>query len=138
MTASLVTATPPKALGRDFSGLWTATGLANLGDGLYLLALPLIALQLTTSAGLIAGVTVMLTLAWPLFGVHAGLFVDRVDRRRLVAAVNIVRAIALATLSVALLTGSATVLLLYVVALVLGVGETLVDTSLAALVPATV
>ncbi|GIH10860.1 MFS transporter [Rhizocola hellebori] len=138
MTTSLVTASPPKALGRDFTGLWTATGLANLGDGLYLLVLPLIALQLTTSAGLIAGVTVMLTLAWPVFGFQAGLLVDRVDRRRMVAGVNLVRAVALAALTVALLTGSASVILLYAVALVLGVGETLVDTSLAALVPQTV
>lgn len=138
MTTSLVTPAPPKALGRDFTGLWTATGLANLGDGLYLLALPLIALQLTSSAGLIAGVTVMLTLAWPLFGFQAGMLVDRVDRRKMVVGVNIVRALALAALTAALLTGSATVTLLYAVALVLGVGETLVDTSLAALVPQTV
>jgi MFS family permease len=139
MTTSLVTEqVPPKALGRDFTGLWTATGLANLGDGLYLLVLPLIALQVTTSAMLIAGVTVMLTLAWPVFGFQAGVLVDRVDRRRLVAGVNVLRALALAVLTAALLTGSASVLLLYAVALVLGIGETLVDTSLAALVPQTV
>lgn len=135
MTDSLVTKQP---LGRNFTGLWTATGLANLSDGLYLLALPLIALQITHSPAQVAGVTVALTLAWPLFGFYAGLVVDRSDRRRLVVAVNIVRALTLAGLTVSLLTGSATIVQVYLAAFVLGLAETLVDTSLAALVPQTV
>ena len=118
--------------------MWTATGLANLSDGLYLLALPLIALQLTGSPAQVAGVTVALTLAWPLFGFYAGLVVDRADRRRLVVTVNIVRGLTLAGLTASLVTGSATIVHVYVAALVLGVAETLVDTSLAALVPQTV
>lgn|SRR5262245_9319405 len=122
-------------LGRDFTGLWTATGLANLADGLYLLALPLVALGLTESAGLVAGVTVVLTLAWPVFGLHAGVLVDRADRRWLIATVNAARAVALAGLTALLLTGTASIVALYAVALVLGIGETLVDTSLAAAVP---
>jgi len=135
MTDSLVTKQP---LGRNFTGLWTATGLANLSDGLYLLALPLIALQITHSPAQVAGVTVALTLAWPLFGFYAGLVVDRSDRRRLVVAVNLVRALTLAGLTVSLLTGSATIVQVYLAAFVLGLAETLVDTSLAALVPQTV
>ncbi|MCI0689874.1 MAG: MFS transporter [Sporichthyaceae bacterium] len=123
------------SLGRDFAGLWTATALANLGDGLYLLVLPLIALEVTGSAGLVAGVTVMLTLAWPLFGLQAGMLVDRADRRRLIIAVNLVRALTLTGLTATLLTGTASVRWVYAAALVLGIGETLVDTSLAALVP---
>jgi MFS family permease len=86
----------------------------------------------------VAGVTVALTLAWPLFGFYAGLVVDRSDRRRLVVAVNLVRALTLAGLTVSLLTGSATIVQVYLAAFVLGLAETLVDTSLAALVPQTV
>ncbi len=134
MTVSSVTGEQGR-LGRNFVGLWTATGLANLGDGLYLLALPLIALELTTSAGLVAGVTVLLTAAWPLFGLHAGLLVDRADRRRMIASVNVIRAVALAILTATLILDATSLSLLYAVALVLGVGETLVDTSLAAAVP---
>lgn len=134
MTVSEVTSRRAK-LGPDFTGLWAATGLANLADGFYLLALPLIALERTGSAGLVAGVTVMLTLAWPVFGLHAGVLVDRADRRRVIATVNVIRAVALAGLTAALLTGTASIPLVYAVALVLGVGETLVDTALAAAVP---
>lgn len=135
MTTSPVTYRRRESLGRDFTGLWAATGLANLSDGLYLLALPLIALQLTTSAGLVAGVTVALTLAWPLFGLQAGLLVDRGDRRQMIVIVNVIRALALAVLTVTLLTGTSSIAWVYLVALILGIGETLVDTSLAAVVP---
>jgi MFS family permease len=134
MTSLSVTPTS-RSLGRDFTGLWAATGLANLADALYLLALPLLALRLTGSAGQVAGVTVVLTLAWPLFGLHAGVFVDRTDRRRMVVGVNVARALALGLLTVTVMTGTTTIAVVYAVALVLGIGETLVDTSLAALVP---
>ena len=139
MAVSVVT--PAKVrprLGRSFAALWAATGLANLGDGFYLLALPLVAVELTDSAGLVAGVTVMMTLAWPVFGLYAGVIVDRTDRRRLIVAVNAIRALALAGLTAALLTDTTSIPLVYGVALLMGVGETLVDTSLAAVVPQTV
>lgn len=122
-------------LGRDFGALWSATGTANLGDAMFLLALPLIAVGLTPSAGLVAGVTVVLTLAWPVFGLHAGAIVDRSDRRRLIVVVNLARALTLGVLTVLLLTGSMSMGWVYLAALVLGVGETLVDSSLAALIP---
>jgi MFS family permease len=120
-----------------------ATGLANLGDALYLLALPLIAWRVSGSAGQVAGVTVVLTLAWPLFGLYAGTLVDRADRRRMIMSVNLLRGAALAGLTALLLLGEssmsgASIAWVYAVAFVLGIGETLVDTSLAALVPQTV
>ena len=34
-------------LGRDFAKLWLAQGVSNLGDGVYLTALPLLAATLT-------------------------------------------------------------------------------------------
>jgi MFS family permease len=135
MTPSPVTVERPAGLGRNFNALWSATGTANLGDAMYLLVLPLIAVRLTPSAGLVAGVTVVLTLAWPLFGLHAGAVVDRVDRRRLIVVVNLVRAATLGGLTVLLLADLMSIGWVYLAALVLGVGETLVDTALAALVP---
>lgn len=125
-------------LGRSFAGLWAATGLTNLGDGLYLFALPLIAVDLTDSPGLVAGLTVVLTAAWPLFGLPAGGLVDRVNRHRLMMVANLARAGTLALLAAALATGTASVPLLYAVALLLGVAETLVDTAQTAMVPAVV
>lgn len=135
MVASPVTLRESSALGRDFTALWLATGTANLGDALFMLVLPLAALQITDSVGLVAGVTVVLTLAWPLFGLFAGTVVDRVDRRRLIMVVNLVRVCALVLLTVAIVTGTVSIVVVYAAALVLGVGETFADSSLAALVP---
>ncbi|MFD2356636.1 hypothetical protein ACFSTC_56355 [Nonomuraea ferruginea] len=86
----------PASLGRSFNGLWFGTGAANLGDGMALFALPLLALAVGASPGGVAAVTTALTLAWPLFGLHAGWIADRVDRRALLTGVNLARAALLA------------------------------------------
>ena len=103
-----------------------------------LFALPLLALDLTRSPSLVSGVTLMLTLAWPVFGLHAGSIVDRFDRRNVLLGVGALRMATLGALTVALATGSLTLPMLYLAALVLGAGETLADTGLVALVPSTV
>ncbi len=131
----------PRSVGRwpgGFARLWTANGFSNLGDGLYQVALPLLALELTRSPSLVSGVTLMLTLAWPVFGLHAGSIVDRFDRRNVLLGVGVLRMATLAALTVALATGTLTLPMLYLAALALGVGETLADTGLVALVPSTV
>lgn len=134
-----MTATPVRPrLGRDFAALWAANSMANLGDAMYWIALPLLALGLGASPAQVAAVTVLLTAAWPIFGLPAGLIADRLDRRTLVVAVNAGRTAVLGVLSVLMLTGTATIGAIYGAAFLLGVGETLVDSSLAALVPATV
>jgi hypothetical protein len=52
----------PGRLGRPFWQLWSASSLSNLADGLVKIALPLIAATLTDSPGLVAGVTLAVTL----------------------------------------------------------------------------
>ncbi|HEY8472140.1 MAG TPA: MFS transporter [Natronosporangium sp.] len=122
-------------LGRSFHGLWAATGAANLGDGMALFALPLLALATGASAGGVAAVTVALTLAWPVAGLPAGWFVDRVDRRRLLAGANLTRAAVLAGLAVAYLTGTLSLPLILLAAWLIGIAETLIDTALTATIP---
>jgi MFS family permease len=121
-----------------FWRLWTGNAFSNLGDGLYQFALPLIALDITRSPSLVSGVTLMLTLAWPVFGLHAGSVVDRFDSRTILLVVSLGRIATLGLLTVAIVSGGLTLPMLYATALVLGIGETLADTALTALVPATV
>ena len=80
----------------------------------------------------------MLTLGWPVFGLHAGSIVDRFDRRNVLLGVGVLRMATLGALTLALATGTLTLPMLYLAALALGVGETLADTGLVALVPSTV
>src|SRR5688572_14160277 len=70
-------------LGRSFGWLWGATAASNLSDGVRMAALPLMAATLSTDAISVAGVHAAGLLPWLLFGLPAGVLVDRMDRRRL-------------------------------------------------------
>jgi MFS family permease len=126
------------ALGPAYGRLLAATALSNVGDGIRAAAIPLLAASLTGRPELVAGVAVVAQLPWLLLGLLAGAVVDRVDRRRLLACVDLARAALLAVLVAAIATGSATIWLLFAVAFAAGVGETLRDTAAATLVPALV
>lgn len=135
---SLVKDALPARLAEPFWRLWAANVLSNLGDGIYQFALPVLAIGATRSPVLVSSVTVTLTAAWPLFGLHAGAIVDRSDRRRVLVAVNRLRAVVLAMLTASFATDVLTLPALYVAAAALGVGETLADTAITSLVPAVV
>ena len=77
-----------------FRRFLAASGLANLGDGIATLAWVWVASTLTRDAALIALVPVALRLPWAIFAIPAGIVADRVDRRRLVIAMDAVRALA--------------------------------------------
>ncbi|NUT53743.1 MAG: MFS transporter [Saccharothrix sp.] len=126
---------PSMPLGTPFRRLWTSSGLSNLADGTFKVALPLIAIQTTREPTLIAGLVFALTLPWLVFALPAGALADRLDRRRTMLQANTARAVLLAVLAAAVATGSATIWLLYVIALAAGVAETLYDTSAQSLLP---
>ncbi|HEX2991810.1 MAG TPA: MFS transporter, partial [Anaerolineales bacterium] len=122
----------------NFWKLWGANGFSNLGDGLYQVTLPLLAAQLTRSPSAIALLGVMLSLPWLIFALQAGSIVDRSDRRKVMLWVNGGRLLILLGLTAAVLTGKASMIVLYAAALLLGIGETLVDTALTSIVPSVV
>ncbi|TDE13077.1 MFS transporter [Jiangella asiatica] len=124
-----------RSLGRSFAGLWFGTGTANLADGMALFVLPLLAIAVDASAGGVAAITAALTLAWPVFGLHAGWIVDHSDRRALLASVNLGRALVLGGVTGAYLVDVLSLPLLLAAAILLGVAETLVDTALTTAVP---
>ncbi|MGB3829323.1 MAG: MFS transporter [Ornithinimicrobium sp.] len=125
----------PGPLGRGFWQLWSASTLSNLADGIVKIALPLVAVTLTDSPALVAGVGVAVTLPWLLFALPAGALADRVDRRRAMLAANAVRATSLVAMVVAVLLGSDTIWVLYAVALFVGTAETIHDTSAQSILP---
>ena len=122
-------------LGASYWKLWTASGLSNLADGVFKIALPLLAIQLTQSPTLIAGLTVAATLPWLLFALTAGALADRLDRRKLMLWANLSRAMLPAVLAAVVLLDLGSIWALYVVALMVGVAETLYDTSAQSILP---
>lgn len=122
-------------LGGSFWTLWSATTVSSLGDGLALAALPLLAASLTHNALLVASVVTIETLPWLLVGVFTGTLVDRVDPARAMAAANVGSAAAMAAVTLLLLEGHLSIALLYLLAFLLGVFETVYGAAAQAAIP---
>jgi len=125
-------------LGPDFAKLWTANAVSNLGDGVTLVAGPLLAATLTRDPRLVAGLVVAQRLPWLLFSLVSGALVDRLDRRRVMVAVDAGRSLAVGLLGLAVLLDAASLPVLYVVFFVLGTAETLFDNAAISILPAVV
>lgn len=123
------------ALGGGFRRLWAADALSTAGDGFTLVAAPLLMTTITTSPILVAAAAAAQQLPWLLFGLHSGAVVDCRDQRRLLIGVDAVRAVLMAALALAIVTGTASIVVIYVLLFASGTGDTLVVTAGTALVP---
>ncbi|MFK0212207.1 MULTISPECIES: MFS transporter [unclassified Streptomyces] len=121
-----------------FGRLWTAAVVSRFGDSLRTAALPLLAASLTDDPFLIASVTACGFLPWLLFGLLGGAVADRVDQRRAMWAVDLVRGALVAAFAAAVALGHATIALLLVLAFALTTLQTLFDNAATALLPALV
>ena len=79
-----------------------ASGMTNLADGIAVVAWGWIASLLTRDPLLVALLPVALRLPWVLLALPAGVVTDRMDRRRLILAMDAVRGLAFAGAAVAL------------------------------------
>jgi len=125
-------------LGREFSRLWAAVAASNLGDGVWLVAAPLMAATLTRDPALVAGLTFAHRIPWLFFPLISGVLADRLDRRRAMVVATVGRAALVGALAMSVWTGTVSLPMLYAVFFLVSTGETLVDTSAAAILPAIV
>jgi MFS family permease len=125
----------PARLGSGFRWLLASSWVSNLGDGIAVAAVPLLVASLTHDPFLVALATVLRQLPWLMFGLLAGALADRWDRRRLVVVVDLARALVLAALSVALVTGTAGIALVLVCVFLVGTAEVFADTTSQTLLP---
>src|SRR5438067_8176867 len=82
----------------DFWKFWTGQTLSTLGSAFSAFALPLLVFQLTHSALNLAITTATWALPHLLFGLVVGAWVDRVDRKRLMIAVDVLLALTMLTI----------------------------------------
>lgn len=125
-------------LGRRYWTLWSSSAMANLADGVFVLAVALVAVKLTDSPGLVAGVSLAARLPWLFLALPAGALADRLDRRKTMLGANAARVALLSALAAAVAADVATIGLLYAISLGLGIAEVLFDTSSQSLMPAVV
>lgn len=146
-------------LGPNYWRLWTASAISNFGDGISTVAYPWLASAVTRDPIAIAGIAVATRLPWLLFSLPAGVITDRVDRRRLVAWMDVVRCLITVGVALVVLAGSADLaapadiasgaspspenaglylVVLYLAALAFGFAEVLRDNAAQTLMPSIV
>lgn len=121
----------------EFLKLWAGQGISEIGSQVSMLALPTVAILVLGATpfqvGLLAACE---TLAFPVLGLVAGVYVDRLRRRPIMIACDAGRFLALASVPVAFALGELSMAQLYAVALITGVGTVFFDVSYQSYLPA--
>jgi MFS family permease len=134
----LVAVVLPGRLGSSFRWLLGSTVVNNLGDGVALAAGPLLVASLTRDPFLVSMALLSQWLPMLIFGVFGGVAADRFDRRRMVIAVNLGRAVVLVVLVGFVVTDTVTIAVVLAVLFVLGTAETFADSASSTLLPSLV
>ncbi len=133
--ARIVDTVAPRRLGSSFRWLLSATVINNVGDGVAIAAGPLLVASQTRDPFLVSMALLSQFLPVLLFGVIGGACADRLDRRRMVIAVDLVRAAVLLVLVATIVSGTVSIGLVLVVLFVLGTAETFADSASSTLIP---
>ena len=120
---------------REFPKLWGASAVSNLGDGIWLVAGPLLAASLTDNPAHVAGATFVQRIPWLIFPLVSGALADRLDRRRVIIIAALFRALLVGALGGTILFGWISIPLLYAMLFLITSGETLFDTSAQGVLP---
>ncbi|MGH9168307.1 MAG: MFS transporter [Acidimicrobiia bacterium] len=146
-------------LGPNYWKLLVASAVSNFGDGLSAVAYPWLASAVTRDPVQISLIGVASRLPWLVFTLPAGVITDRVDRRKLIASMDVARFLITVVVAVVVLLGRhqladpealaggtevhpeyqlGFLILLYGSALLFGIAEVLRDNAAQTLMPAMV
>ncbi|MGH3230471.1 MAG: MFS transporter, partial [Streptosporangiaceae bacterium] len=125
-------------LGSRFAKLWTASTTSALGSGLATIAAPLFVAAHTKNPLIVSATTGVAWLPWLLFALPGGVLVDRVDRRRLMVAIDWIRVAVMGVLATALLAGWSSIALLDAALFLINTGEIVFRSASQAMIPAVV
>ncbi|MDQ6722344.1 MAG: MFS transporter [Candidatus Dormibacteraeota bacterium] len=121
----------------EFLKLWFGQGVSELGSQVSQLALPTVAILVLGATAFQVGLLAALeTLAFPLLGLVAGVYVDRLRRRPIMIVCDLGRMLALASVPLAFGFNVLTMPQLYVVALITGIGTVFFDVAYQSYLPA--
>ncbi|HAP76500.1 MAG TPA: MFS transporter [Acidimicrobiaceae bacterium] len=122
-------------LGGSYWRLLAGSAISNLGDGVLVVALPLLATTLTDSPFSVGLISAFFTIPWLLLAIPAGAVVDRVDRRTLLVWADLFRAALVGLLALAAAFDGVQLWMLWALAFGLGAGEVFFDSASTAIVP---
>lgn len=126
---------PPLRANRNFSRLWLGEGVSLLGDATTQVLLPALVIALSGGAGWLGALTAATWLPWLVIGLPAGAWVDRLDKRRVMIAADLLGALALVSVPIAALTGHLTLQQLVLVAAANGTAQLFFRTAYAGFLP---
>ncbi len=120
----------------DFLKLWAGETISLLGSQVTLLALPLVATVTLAATPVQMGILGTLQyIPWLIVGLPAGAWIDRMRRRPIMIAADLIRAALLGSIPIAALAGILQVGHLYLVAFLVGVMNVFFDIAYMAFLP---
>ncbi|MBV8460812.1 MAG: MFS transporter, partial [Candidatus Eremiobacteraeota bacterium] len=120
----------------DFNKLWAGQTISLVGSAVTTLALPSVAILVLNAKPAQIGILESAQfLAFPILGLPAGVWVDRVRRRRVMIGADIGRALALASVPLAWVLHALTLVQLYAVACIAGVLTVFFDVAYQSYLP---
>ena len=125
-------------LGTRFAKLWTASTTSALGSGVAVIAAPLFVAAHDKDPVVVSATFAVSWLPWLLFALPGGVLVDRVDRKRLMIAIDWTRVAAMGVLAGGLLAGWSSIALLDGVLFIINTGEAIFRSASQAMIQAVV
>lgn len=124
---------------RDFRLFWAARSISVAGDRISMLAIPTVAILVLGASPVQVGfLNAAGTLAWPVLGLFAGVWVDRLRRRRILVGTDVARAALLGSIPLAFALGHLSLPQLLLVAALVGGLTVFFDLASTAHVPSLV
>lgn len=130
------TAAAKDSLPRPYWLLWTSSTASNLGDGVRLIAIPLLAASVTSAPITIAGLSAVSYAPWIFLALIAGGVADRVRRKALMIRLQLLRAVVVAGFAILMTMSDVGIAWIFALAVVLGVVEVFYDTTAQTALPA--
>lgn len=123
---------------RDFRLLWIGSTVSFLGDGIYVIAMASQVLLLSHRAGALAYVGIAWATPQVFLSLAAGALSDRIDRRRLMIAGDMIRLVAIVAIGTLSIAEVLTMPLLIALVVIYGIGQAIFGPSFGAITPSIV
>ena len=115
--------------------LWIGLTVSFIGDGVYIIAIAWQTYDLSNSPSALAAVGIAWSLPQVVLLLITGVLSDRVDRRHLMIAGDVIRGVAIATIGIMSIGGTLTMTSLIALVVVYGVGQALFGPAFSSIVP---
>jgi MFS family permease len=120
---------------RDFAFLWTGLAVSFVGDGIYIIAIAWQTYDLSNSPSALAAVGVAWSLPQVVLLLGSGVLSDRIDRRHLMIAGDVVRGVAIGAIGLLSIAGDLTMARLIALVVVYGAGQAIFGPAFNSIVP---